>query len=56
MIRWLPSSSVYAEVPTFTREQVPTLYEPAYREKVYSFYGVKPRPGIGVRIERRERP
>jgi len=44
----------FREVPTYSREELPTLYEPARREKVYSFYGVKPRPGVERREERRE--
>lgn len=42
----------FREVPTYTRESYPTFYEPAYREKIYTYYGVKPRRDI--RIEKRE--
>ena len=41
----------FREVPTFTTEQWPNVYEPAYREKLYGFYGLKPR--AERRIERR---
>ncbi len=36
----------FREVPTYTQEQYPTFYEPAYREKIYKDYGVKPRREI----------
>jgi PRC-barrel domain len=39
----------YKEIPTFTSETWPNVYEPAYREKVYTYYGVKPRREIRVR-------
>ena len=46
------SEEKFREVPTFTSERWPNLYEPAYREKVYGYYGL--RPGPDRRIERRE--
>ena len=42
----------FREIPTYTQETVPNYYEPAYRQKIYTYYGVKPRRD--VRIERRE--
>src|SRR5438270_10887236 len=42
----------FREVPTFTREQWPTVYEPAYQQRIYTYYGLK--PGQARRIERRE--
>jgi hypothetical protein len=42
----------WQEIPTYTSEAYPNYYEPAYREKIYSYYGVKPRREI--RNERRE--
>ena len=42
----------YREIPTFTRESWPNVYDPTYRTRIYRFYGI--RPGAGVRIERRE--
>ena len=36
----------FREIPTYTVEQYPRFYEPAYREKIYGFYGVKPRRDI----------
>ncbi len=42
----------FKEIPTYTLESAPNYYEPAYREKVYSYYGVKPRREI--RTEKRE--
>jgi sporulation protein YlmC with PRC-barrel domain len=42
----------WQEIPTYTSEAYPNFYEPAYREKIYNYYNVKPRPEI--RIERRE--
>jgi hypothetical protein len=44
----------FREVPTFTLERWPNVYEPAYRERIYGFYGL--RPGQERRIERREVP
>jgi PRC-barrel domain len=44
----------FREVPTFTRGQWPQVYEPAYREKIYTYYGLK--PGQERRIERRDSP
>jgi sporulation protein YlmC with PRC-barrel domain len=44
----------FREVPTYTSESYPNYYEPAYREKIYTYYGVKPRREIR-REERRER-
>lgn len=41
----------YKEIPVFTAETWPNVYEPAYREKVYTYYGVKPRREI--RIDKR---
>jgi hypothetical protein len=41
----------YKEIPTFTAETWPNFYEPTYREKIYTYYGVKPRREI--RIEKR---
>jgi sporulation protein YlmC with PRC-barrel domain len=43
----------FRAVPTYTSEAYPNYYEPAYREKVYSYYGVKPRREI--RTEKRDR-
>jgi len=42
----------FREIPTFNRESWPNVYDPAYRTRIYRFYGI--RPGVGVRIERRE--
>jgi sporulation protein YlmC with PRC-barrel domain len=42
----------FREIPTYTQETAPSYYEPAYRQKVYTYYGVKPRRD--VRIEKRE--
>lgn len=42
----------YKEIPTFTAETWPNVYEPAYREKIYTYYGVKPRREI--RIDKRK--
>jgi len=42
----------FREIPTYTSEAYPSFYEPAYREKIYSYYGVKPRRDI--RVEKRE--
>ena len=42
----------FREIPTYTQETVPNYYEPAYRQKVYTYYGVKPRRD--VRNDRRE--
>src|SRR5262249_31559408 len=42
----------FREVPTFTMERWPNVYEPAYRERIYGFYGL--RPGQQRRIHRRE--
>ena len=42
----------FREVPTFTEAQWPNVYEPAYQQRVYTFYGLKPR--LERRIERRE--
>jgi hypothetical protein len=42
----------YSEVPTFTSNQWPDVYAPAYRQKIYGYYGL--RPGQERRIERRE--
>ncbi len=36
----------FQEVPRYTQEQYPSFYEPAYREKIYGDYGVKPRREI----------
>jgi len=44
----------FREVPTYTSEAYPNYYEPAYREKIYSYYGVKPRREIR-REDRRDR-
>ena len=38
----------YKVIPTFTVETWPNLYEPTYREKIYSIYGVKPRREIRI--------
>jgi PRC-barrel domain len=47
----------WQEIPTYTSEAYPNYYEPAYREKIYSYYGVKPRREIRTekREERRDR-
>jgi hypothetical protein len=42
----------FREVPTFTRDQWPQVYEPAYQQRVYTYYGLK--PGQERRLERRE--
>jgi hypothetical protein len=44
----------WQEIPTYTSETYPNYYEPAYREKIYSYYGVKPRREI--RREERRAP
>ncbi len=47
----------WREIPTYTSEAYPNYYESAYREKIYGYYGVKPRRDIRVekREERRDR-
>ncbi|OAI40410.1 hypothetical protein AYO40_04785 [Planctomycetaceae bacterium SCGC AG-212-D15] len=42
----------FREVPTFTQDRWPNVYEPAYRQKIYGYYGL--RPGQERRIERRD--
>jgi hypothetical protein len=42
----------FREVPTFTSERWPNVYEPAYRERIYGYYGLK--PGQERRMERRD--
>lgn len=42
----------FREVPTFTQERWPNVYDPAYRVQVYGYYGLK--PGAERRLERRE--
>jgi hypothetical protein len=46
------SQECFREVPTFTREQWPNVYEPAYQHRTYTYYDLK--PGQGRRFERRE--
>lgn len=43
----------FREVPTFTSERWPNVYEPAYRERIYGYYGLKASPER--RMERRDR-
>jgi len=44
----------WREVPTFTQETWPNVYEPAFQQKVYGYYGLTPRERrIERRIERR---
>jgi 5-deoxy-D-glucuronate isomerase len=42
----------FREVPTFTEAQWSTAYEPAFQQRVYTSYGLRPRDER--RIERRE--
>lgn len=43
----------FRQVPTYTTTQVwPNLFEPAYRQRIYTYYGLT--PGQERRIERRE--
>jgi hypothetical protein len=44
----------FREVPTFTRERWPDLSDSRYVERLYTYYGVKPRPKVEKREERRE--
>jgi len=46
------SQERFREIPTYTSEHYPAFYAPAYREKVYGYYGVKPRRDI--RVEKHE--
>ena len=40
----------FREIPTYTVREYPVFFEPAYRTRVYGWYGLRPRPfGIGVR-------
>jgi hypothetical protein len=42
----------FREVPTFTVQTYPNLYDPTYRTRIYGYYGIT--PGQERRIERRE--
>ena len=44
----------FREIPTFTVQAYPNFYEPAYRTKIYTYYGLTPREER--RIDRRTRP
>jgi hypothetical protein len=48
----------FQQVPTFTQQQWPNFYAPAYRQQIFGFYGIQPgrdlRPGQERRIERRD--
>jgi PRC-barrel domain len=40
----------YREIPTYTVREYPVFFEPAYRTRVYGWYGLRPRPfAVGVR-------
>ena len=41
----------YRQIPTYTVEQYPNYYAPAYRTQVYKYYGLT--PGQERRLERR---
>jgi sporulation protein YlmC with PRC-barrel domain len=34
----------YRAIPTYTTSQYPVYFEPAYRTRVYGWYGLRPRP------------
>jgi hypothetical protein len=44
----------FQQVPTYTQQQLPTVnfFEPAYQQRIYGYYGI--RPGPERRIERRD--
>ncbi len=42
----------FREVPTFTLQHAPNFYDTTYRQRIYSYYGLK--PGQERRMERRE--
>jgi hypothetical protein len=44
----------YREIPTFTINAYPNFYEPAYRTRIYTYYGIQPPPDR--RIIDRKRP
>lgn len=43
----------YREIPTFTAERWPNVYEPTYRQKIYGYYGLT--PGQERRLDRQDR-
>ena len=43
------SQDQYKAIPTYTVREYPVFFEPAYRTRVYGWYGLRPRPW-GVRI------
>jgi hypothetical protein len=45
----------FQEVPTYTPQQYPVYSEPAYRTRVFKFFGLKPQVRESRRIEREDR-
>jgi len=39
----------YKVIPTYTVREYPTFFEPAYRGRVYGWYGLNPRPWLPFR-------
>ena len=39
----------FREIPTFSTTEYPVFFEPAYRTRVYGWYGLRPRPFVRVR-------
>jgi len=46
------TQSQYQQVPTFTTQTWPNVWDPGYRERIYGYYGL--RPGPERRMERRD--
>jgi hypothetical protein len=43
------SQEKFREIPTYTTTEYPVFFEPAYRTRVYGWYGLRPRPFVRVR-------